>query len=345
MRGLFAAGLVGTLVTAPGADGGGRVVLEGVDRYRAMEAMVESVRVVLAYRGETWSPAWLHGVAGSAFRIGGICPCAPTCTAGIGPAMLAELLGYEVTAVPVAEGGPRFDETVHRIKEEVRRGRPVVVWHAFTMLEYDVVAGFDEEKAAFLGRGSYQGMDDDYAEAPWGRGGTCDVSPDDIAVLIGDKTSEPDLRDLELDALREAVRHGRSQLGVDKLGTEEWTFLEGIACYDRWVRDWQDPARSPQLGDRYCLGIYSSTHALAGQFLAEIAEYWEPASPELLEGAKAFTEEAKALIAVRELIGWGTPDEPDAARNAEAARLLGEARDRYAEGIAAIERALAVIDN
>ena len=38
------------------------MILEGVDRYRVMEPMFEPVRVVLSYRGEAYSPAYVQGI-------------------------------------------------------------------------------------------------------------------------------------------------------------------------------------------------------------------------------------------------------------------------------------------
>ena len=50
------------------------MILENVDRYRVIEAMVEGVRVILNYRGEPYSPAYFQGISGAAFHIAGICP-------------------------------------------------------------------------------------------------------------------------------------------------------------------------------------------------------------------------------------------------------------------------------
>ena len=69
-----------------GANGGGegRVVVKGVDQYRVIEPLFEAVRVVLSHRGETYSPAYIQGISGAAFRIAGICPCAPTSSMAMG---------------------------------------------------------------------------------------------------------------------------------------------------------------------------------------------------------------------------------------------------------------------
>jgi hypothetical protein len=44
-------------------------------------------------------------------------------------------------------------------------GRPALVWHAFTMEEFDVVCGYDNDTKQFVGRGTHKG-NDDYAREP-----------------------------------------------------------------------------------------------------------------------------------------------------------------------------------
>src|SRR5512147_2733372 len=73
-----------------------RVVLEDVDHYQVVEPLFEGVRVILNYRGESYSPAYVQGISGAAFRIAGPCPCAPTCEAAMWPGDLVKLFGYEV---------------------------------------------------------------------------------------------------------------------------------------------------------------------------------------------------------------------------------------------------------
>ncbi len=65
------------------------VVLEGIDRYRVVDPWCEGVRVVLTYRGEPYSAEYVQGISGVAFRIAGICPCAPTCSIAMWPHELA----------------------------------------------------------------------------------------------------------------------------------------------------------------------------------------------------------------------------------------------------------------
>jgi len=326
------------------------VVLEGVDRYRVVDAMFESVRVVLSYRGEAYAPTYIQGISGAAFRIGGICPCAPTCDIAMEPQELIELLGYDVTYLPLyaeGEGEVRAfdlekaaDDTIARVKEEIRAGRPALVWHAFTNAEWDVVAGFDDERHLFFGRGSYEGTDG-YTEADQKRTITClDICPALGVMLIGDKVGEFDARTAEIAALQEAVRHAHSTEGQDQLQGDEWVMLHGLLCYDRWIDDWRSPERTRTLGDSYCLGVYRSTHRAAAGFMRELAPKYPQAEAYLERAAVAFSVEADALDTVVPLLGWDAPEGPDRVRNARLVPLLRQARAGYAHGISEIESAL-----
>ena len=53
--------------------------IEGVPPYEVREALFEAVRIALTQHGAPYSANYIQGISGAAFRIGGICPCAPTC--------------------------------------------------------------------------------------------------------------------------------------------------------------------------------------------------------------------------------------------------------------------------
>src|ERR1035437_9643916 len=112
-----------------------KFILPNVDRYRVTEAMIEGLRVILSYRGEPYTPAYLQGISGAAFNISGICPCAPTCSSFTGPQDLAKQLGYAVDYVPLFGEGVDLARDVplfiSRIKDTIRSGQPVLVWNAF----------------------------------------------------------------------------------------------------------------------------------------------------------------------------------------------------------------------
>jgi hypothetical protein len=183
--------------------------IEGVQPYQVCEALFEAVRLALTQHGAPHSANYIQGISGAAFRIGGICPCAPTCDYSMEVWELLELLGYSYkhmwvslgdaagqhhayeALIPLAKAYEENDKTlptaesfddpyireardkvsaiIDAVKDEIRAGRTAVLWHAFTSAEFDVVTGFDDDKGTFLGRGSYAGMGPDYAEAPQAR--------------------------------------------------------------------------------------------------------------------------------------------------------------------------------
>ena len=323
----------------------GQWVLDGVDRYQVIEPMFEGIRVILSHRGEKYSAAYIQGISGAAFRIAGICPCAPTCSSAMQPHELIQLLGYEAEVLPLSGEGIDPEERIHdvvkRVKEEVRSGRPVLVWHAFTNAEWDVVCGFDDGTRQFFGRGSYAGADD-YAEADEARMATCGDICDPVGVVvIGEKTGTFDARKAELAALREAIEHAHSSEEPDE---DKWVLLNGLMAYDRWISDFRDPEKTRSSGDSYCYGIYRSTHRAAAEFLEEIAPNYPEATERLRSAAAHFRSEAGILDSGADLLWWNSPHGPDADRNAKVADLLSKARESYAHGIQEIEKALAAID-
>ena len=324
-------------------------------RYRVMDAQFESVRVVLAQRGEKYSPAYIQGLSGSAFEIDGICPCAPTCHSAMEPEELVRLLGYDAERMGLDQKGMDPAKEVHklvaRVKDEIRAGRSVIVWHAFTTAEWDVVCGFDDEKRQFIGRGSYAGRER-YAWASETRTANClQICPALGAIFVGEKTGELNAREAELTALEQAVRHAHTPR--DRFLTETadrklpWRYRSGLGCYECWERNFRhDPKGAPSVGDRYCLGIYLSTHRMAAAFMRELAPKYPEAKEGFERAAQSFTKEADALGKLRKLEGmdWGSRSKPDPERNALAADMLKEAREAYAEGIDEIEQVLQSID-
>ena len=258
------------LATMTAEQGEETMILEGVDSYQVMGPMFESARVVMTYLGETYSPAYVQGISGAAFRVGGICPCAPTCACAMGTQDLLKIFGYEIEHLSLCEEGmdPGHEvrAVIARVKDQIRAGRPALVWHAFTWAEWDVVCGFDDATHQFVGRGSYAGLDG-YATADQARMATCgDICAPIGAILVGTKTGHYDARATEIAALQEAVAHAHSTENVEALGGEGWVMLFGLACYDRWIQDFEtDPPRLPTMGDRYCFGVNRSTLASGSQ--------------------------------------------------------------------------------
>jgi hypothetical protein len=271
---------------------------------------------------------------------------------------LPKLFGYDATYLPFGaeEAGLEAEtaQIVAAVKNEICAGRPAMVWNAFTALEWDVVAGFDDAAHQFFGRGSYAGMDD-YAVAAQVR--LIADRPALGAVLIGEKIGTFNAHAAEVAALEEAVRHAHThkeypaptegQACANACATDsptpsvEWVFLEGVQCYNRWVEDLAaDPKSASSLGSRYCYGIYRSTHRAAAGFLQELTAKYPGARKALGRAADAFIAEANALDACHDTLSWWAPDvlSPEAA--AQAHELLGRARDAYARGIDEVAEAL-----
>jgi hypothetical protein len=329
-----------------------RVILDNVDRYRVPEPLFEGVRVILAHRGESYSPAYLQGISGAAFRIGGPCPCAPTCEYAMTTLELLDLLGYEYESVGFGadpDTKAQLPALLARIEDEIRAGRPVLVWNVFTTAEFDVVCGFDEEKHELIGRGSYKGLDG-YATAPDTRPAEHDVAPAIGAIAIGKKVGVFDARAAEIAALREAVAHAR---GISRKLTALPT---GLACYDSWIASYQHrgglvwaksrdgkqdlgyvAAQTPN--DFYPLTILPSTRRAAADFLHEIAPGYPESNPHLEMAAEHFARESTALEAVRTTLGdRSTPPTDDQC--AKAAAYLSQARAMSTLAIEELERAL-----
>jgi hypothetical protein len=231
-----------------------RVIIDGVDHYSVKEPLFEPIRIVLSYKGEEYSPAYIQGISGAAFRIAGPCPCAPTSSFAFMPTEFVIFMGYEMEHLSLTDDdivpGDEVHNIVPRVKEEIRAGRPVVVWHAFTIAEWDVVCGFDDEKKQFMGYGSYKGNENELASADETRMATClDICPAFGAILIGDKIRKFNAREAELSALEEAIRHAH---------TPPAKFHEGLVCYNLWIDNFRDNPDEkvpdkPHGGDDYCL--------------------------------------------------------------------------------------------
>ena len=219
--------------------------------------------------------------------------------------------------------------------------------NAFTTCEWDVVCGYDDAQHLLLGRGSYAGWEE-YAAADQARAITCTaICPALGAILIGDKRGEYDARTAEMAALREAVAHARSTVSQDRLRGGEWVMLDGLQCYDRWVQDFRsDPPKAAGMGDRYCFGVYQSTHRAASEFMRELAPRYPEAAECFLRAAEHLGGEASALHGCAEMLfpGWQLPTEADRGANDRAADLLNAARDSYARAIEEIDAGLQCID-
>jgi len=317
-------------------------ILDGIKAYETYEANFECFRLLLNYAGENYSSHYFHGVAGTAFRIGGICPCAPTCTYAMPLQKLINLFGYDYAEIPAED----YNETVvnNMIKavcESIDNGMPALVWNAFTECEWDIVTGYDENEKVFYGRGSYAGNRDEYAKKEWDYAKNTGASEGIMAIIIKGKIGSFDADSAEISALKEGVRHANDTENADKINSGDWVFLQGKEAYKRWASDFSNPERERGLGDAYCIGIYSSSHRNAGGFLREISPKYPKVAEIFAKAANLFDKEAECLDKLMPLLGWSSPG-IDAKRNSEAYLLLNETLNYYSE---AIDLLASVVDN
>ncbi len=319
--------------------------IPGVPPYAVYDPLFESVRVALWARGSRYAPDYIQGISGAGFRIGGPCPCAPTCVACMTQPDLIRMLGYEVEVLGF-DAGPKdlktqLAELLPRVKAEIRAGRPVIVFHAFTSAEWDVVCGYDGATGVFRGRGAYDTMrGEEYASADQGRMITCtDICPVGGVLAIGKKVGRLDTRKAEADALRSAVRHARdtSQTGYP---------FEGLAVYDKWLGEWAKTDAKPDwLRDGYTTATYSSTHHAGAQFLRRLKRGYPGAVTPLQEAANHLDAEAGALHKMLAVLfpGPGKPSPEGEPVRRSVRKLLASARGDYEAMADAVERAVAAI--
>lgn len=346
-RGFLAAAAAACLSSAAQAAGlmgtqtGDRMIIDNVDRFRVREPLFEGPRVVLSFLGEKYTPAYIQGISGAAFRIAGPCPCAPTCSSQMFTTDLLKLLGYQYSESILGWTGDVDDAKrnmvalIPKIKDSIRARRPVLLWYAFMDTAYEVVTGYDDAEGVFLGWHAHQGPEEGLAKAKQTRAQECAVyCPALGAIFIGEKVGALDDRAAEVAALKEAVRHAR-----DTKVRPDMFRREGLLAYDGWVERFKQPEAKREAGDSHCHSIYRSTHRAAGEFLKEIAPRYPRATDNMTRAATKFAAEADALDKAAGLIGWQSPEQ-DADRNAKLWPLLAEARDHYAAAIARIEAAL-----
>lgn len=318
-------------------------VLELVENYKVREPLFEGIRVILSYLGEEYSAAYIQGISGAAFRIGGICPCAPTCSYSMEPIELIRKLGYDAEHISLYDKEKSnkvlLDDLIYKIKREISNNKPVLVWNAFSIKEWDVVCGFDD--TYFYGRGSNVGLKE-FAKVRQNRVMECDSNiPQYGSIFFGEKISCFDARKSEINALVEAVRHAYTKDTKVKIKCNEWTFLEGISCYKRWVNDFKtNPDKKRTAADSYCYLIYSSTHKAASEFLEEIALKYPKAKLNLMNAASNFSNEVDILVECKSMIDWESSEGPDKERNQNLAQKLEKACNEYIAGIKEIEKAL-----
>ena len=316
---------------------GDPVTLLNIDTYRYNEPLFEGARVVLNAMGETFSPEYIQGISGAAFKIATGCPSRPTCVHDAWTSDFITSLGYKIEEYPCFDndGKDVTDAMVGAVKRHIDSGKPALVWHAFTSAEWDVVCGYDNDAKQFLGRGTHKGHGE-LAREPWDRAKTAvDICPAFGAILIGEKTPAFDARAAEKRALENAVKHARSVRAEDQA---EWDYA-GVEGYKKWAAKYAAPGADRDLADAYCHGVYASTRRAAAGFLREIApKYDGQTATHLRDAANCFEREAKCLEDAGPCLSWESPAGVDEERSKKVAPILAQAADAYEKAIEHLEK-------
>jgi hypothetical protein len=311
------------------------MVLINIDNYRYNDPLFEGVRIILSYMGVKYSPEYIQGISGSAFKIAGGCPSRPTCIYDKWTPDFLRYLGYDITELPCYDhAGRDISETmIAGVKHHIDGGKPALVWHAFTNFEWDVVCGYDEDAKQFIGRGTYLGIDDYHREA-WNRSSTCDGAPAFGAILINGSKSLLNEREAELASLEAAVKHARHDLDEGVMG-------EGIKFYKRWAEEYSHKGKDRGAADAYCYDVYSSVRKAAVVYLREIGHKYGGHILENLQCAGLnFEHEVEFLAQARPYLSWESPWGVNEERSVKLAPILKKAAESYEKGIEYIEKAL-----
>lgn len=315
-----------------------------IDKFRYYEPLFEGVRIILNNLGESYTPEYIQGISGAAFKIAGWCPSRPTCVYDRWTPDFIRYLGYEVKEYPCFDenGNDITDSMIEAVKKQIDSGKPALVWHAFTNAEYDVVCGYDEEARQFIGRGTYIGNGDDYARETWERAKTCDICPAFGAIIIGNNILDCNSKEAEKNSLVNAVKHARKyEDAEDPCVTDE-----GIRFYYRWAEEFTEEGRERGIADCYCYGVYSSVRKAAVTYLRELAKKYNGETSECLKNAAAsFERETKELDKAWPYVSWESPEGIDEERSKHLAPILREAAIQYEKGIEHLESALQLLNS
>lgn len=312
-------------------------VIHDLDRYRHHEPVFEGMRVILLHRREPVSAPSISVVSGAAFRVHTRDRLDVLHNQAMRPDQLARLFGYEAELITFhtspADARPelgrtpaeRLPQMLEVAKGELLSGRPLLLWHAVSDREYDVVAGFDEPRALLHTFGSRAGLRE-YETVPESRSleGAMDGTG---LVIVGERESTCSIGLLEREALQGAVAHADDA-------------RYGLAAYDDWARYFTRRAGglAPDgtEGDdgAYVLSVMAASRLAGTSYLRNLAWlYSAQANAHLDLAAENLLREAEALQALVAL--FPSLHAPLANRDDcfEAVDLIARARARYSLAI------------
>lgn len=311
------------------------MVLLNIDKYRYYDPLFEGARIILNNLGERYTPEYVQGISGAAFKIAGGCPSCPTSIYDKWTHKFIRYLGYETKYYPCfdKDGKDVTGEMIEAVKKSIDNGKPALVWNAFSVAEYDVVCGYDNEAKQFIGRCALKG-NDDYVREPWHRAKTCECAPSLGAIIIGDKVSDFNSKEAEINSIINAVQHARKK-----------SENEGISFYYKWANSYSKDGKERGTADSYCYDVYSSVRKAAVVYLHNLAYNYDGVICDSLHySAASFEREANELEKAYPYISWESPWGIDEERSRNVAPILKSAAQHYEKGIEYLEKVLQLLN-
>lgn len=325
------------------------------------------LRSCMEFLGEDYSYGYILDTAGSAYRLqwnstkwdGGNVGIMHMAEDPIEPFIRAfRAVGYDheiLMRKDFARGNDSVsvsdDESVYRqrIINSIRdKGRPVIAIGVVGPPEPCIITGYDEGGDVLIGWSYFQEtpfeMPEEYfRKSDW-------FLETHGIIIIGEKQEKPPLSEIYRSTLEWALAVARTRKIRE--------FHSGPAAYDAWAeamtRDEDFPADNlnvlrNRLMVHYDAMCMVNNRGHATDFLRQVAEHEPAMAEELMEAARIYEEEGKALGKMHEATGGYIPrDDDEKVQNLadpEARKKIAEAilqaRDRDLEAANHIERALA----
>jgi hypothetical protein len=311
-----------------------------------------SLYACMAYLGDPCDYDYLMGVTGAAFRRffekddGGNVDLMYLQPEPHERAFAA--LGYQFQTVP------RTDKAgmIQAVKDSIARGRPVLAFVLLGPPECAVVTGYDQDGEVLIGWSYFQEQRDRYHEATGWFENASPGPPVGMILIEAKEDARPSDREVLISSLKWAVDLARTPRRPDRPN-----HASGLAAYDAWADalevDADYPAddagvmatRAMVHGDQ-CVMLEERNNAAA--FLRQMAPVIPEITGDLLAAADLYEEVAGFLPDI-----WrgGMPQDPEAQRwladpavRREIAGAVRAARDKEAQAVGELEKALAEVE-
>ncbi len=327
-----------------------RRILEDVPLKASADPVLEAPRVALNIIGEPYDSSYILGISGAVFRTWihkKLCPsswdsCAGHCWPW-GPEPVLKTFGYKFQRIRRDSSDTKgIQEAWQKVKETLDAGKPVMCFDPIGGMGWGVIIGYDEEQGIY------------YVRTPGDEGVEPSSSPIDkfgrrswlLIYLIGEKTKDLDAREAELNSLRQAIQHAKSQERA-----HAGDYSPGFLGYETWIRflESDEMERDPPpwgLNNWYNLYVLSHARPLAAEYLKTLAKKYGPKTAKhLTEAAECYSKESALFVELSQFFPKGREQETlkNPENRSKAADLLKQALKLEKAAIAELEKALQAI--